>query len=152
MGNCAAKKRNQARRQAAIERAGLASAGASSNFDTVSAGSDLSGALSGYGHGGHGGYGYGYVHEEECPEGVDEDLALALTGAAIAAGAYIVYRDITLRLPKRRRRSDPNDSLMPFMTDAAAWLGKRKGNGCGVSTAGRPQAPRGRKSADIFRY
>lgn len=51
-----------------------------------------------------GGYGQGYIYEEECPEGIDEDLALLLTAAAIAAGMFIVYRDITLRLMGRRRR------------------------------------------------
>ena len=43
------------------------------------------------------------MDEEECPEGVDQELAVLAIGAAIAAGAYIVYRDITLRFPGRRR-------------------------------------------------
>ena len=101
MGNCAAKKRAQRlraemERQAALERAGLA--------DAEGAGSDAAGALSsGYG-GGYGGY--GYVHEEECPEGIDEDLALLLTAAAIAAGAFIVFRQITIQQGRKKRSDD----------------------------------------------
>lgn len=75
--------------------------------DTESASSDLYGALSGYGHGGHQ---YGYIHEEECPEGIDEDLALLLTAAAIAAGSFVVFREITLR-GKRKKRSNEDDTM-----------------------------------------
>ena len=41
-------------------------------------------AASGYG-------GYGYIQEEECPEGINVNLALLLTGAAIAAATAVLY-------------------------------------------------------------
>ena len=125
MGQCAAKQRRLAaekasqeaadrrRLAAGLRRSGLpdalpAGSSSISKTDSNPAGSEIYAALSG--HGGHGGYGYGYVHEEECPEGIDEDLALLITGAAIAAGAFVVYREITLRI-KRKKRSDGDDVM-----------------------------------------
>ena len=124
MGNCAAKKRRQRiqaelERQAALERAGLAASGSGVAGDLSGlggagglGGGDMDGALSsGYGHGGGGYASYGYVHEEECPEGIDEDLALLLTAAAIAAGAFVIYRQITIQqMGRRRRRADGDGS------------------------------------------
>ena len=69
--------------------------------DAQAAGSDVSGAFSGYG----GGHGYGYIHEEECPEGIDEDLALLITAAAIAAGAFVVFRQVTIQQGGRKKRA-----------------------------------------------
>ena len=136
MGNvstCAANKRRLAAKKAAqassqshqlVNRAGVAppadnsaqslSAGAGS--DHQQEGSDLYAALSAHGgHGGHGGYGggyghssYGYLAEEECPEGIDEDLALLLTAAALAASGFVIFREITLRT-RRKKRSDGDD-------------------------------------------
>ena len=128
MGNCAAKKRAQRLRaamehQAALERAGLAGSAAGAE-DVQGAGSDAAGAFSGYG-GGYGGY--GYVHEEECPEGIDEDLALLLTAAAIAAGAFVVFREITQRQGRRKKRNDEDDSGLGGFYDgftASVLLGK----------------------------
>lgn len=67
--------------------------------DSVASGSDLSVAES---------YGaqYGYVHEEECPEGIDENLALLLTAAAVAASAFVIFREVTLAQAGRRRRRE----------------------------------------------
>ena len=98
--------------------------------DISAAGSDLVASMD-YGHGGHGGGGYGhqvsygYVHEEECPEGIDEDLALLLTAAAIAAGAFVVYRDITLRLGKRKKR-ETEGQIVPAAD--AVYAGKEEEN------------------------
>ncbi len=42
-------------------------------------------AASGYGGG------YGYIQEEECPEGINVNLALLLVGAAIAAATAVLF-------------------------------------------------------------
>lgn len=109
MGNFAAKSQQLYHASEAdafdrVGRAGVAAAAEAGNAaDAAGAGSNLVGALSS-GYGGHGG-GYGYIQEEECPEGIDEDLALLITAAAIAAGAYIVFRQVTLQQGGRKRRS-----------------------------------------------
>jgi hypothetical protein len=53
--------------------------------------SAASGYGGGYGGGGHGNLGYGYIQEEECPEGINVNLALLLAGIALAAGATVLY-------------------------------------------------------------
>ena len=59
---------------------------------------DLQASASGYGGGG-----YGYIQEEECPEGINVNLALLLIGAAIAAAATALFFQVGLqRLPKSR--------------------------------------------------
>jgi hypothetical protein len=94
MGNCGAKRR--AAEQAALleRRASLSS----NSLDSESAGSDLYGAGSGYGGG-------DYVYATYCPEGIPEDVALLATAAALAAGIYVVYRQITIQAAGRKRRS-----------------------------------------------
>lgn len=132
MGNispCAAKRRRIATGQSAqaslqssiLRRAGVATSDVSASgtdTDHQPEGSDLYAALSSHGGGGggygggygHGGTSYGYIAEEECPEGIDEDLALLLTAAAIAAGSFVVFREITLRI-KRKKRSSGDDTM-----------------------------------------
>ena len=59
------------------------------------------------GYGSYGGYGglsslsYGL----DCPEGIDEDLALLATAAAIAASLWVLYRQIVIQTVGRRKRS-----------------------------------------------
>ena len=89
MGNsaCGASKRRQA---LANRRLGAAAA-ADSNIAASSQYSDTSGQYStGYGGGGGG----GYVYAMMCPEGIDQDIALAATAAALAVGIYVVYRQV----------------------------------------------------------
>lgn len=88
MGNtaCGAK-----RRQALANRRLGAAAAADSNIAASSQYSDTSGQYSsGYGGGGGG----GYVYAMMCPEGIDQDIALAATAAALAVGIYVVYRQV----------------------------------------------------------
>ena len=86
MGNCGAKKRRQHQAAAASNRLGAAG---SSLTDSATASSDLSGAYSsGYGGGG------GYLYAMMCPEGIDQDIALLATSAALAVGIYVVYRQV----------------------------------------------------------
>jgi len=54
----------------------------------------------GYGGGGYGGYGL----ESSCPEGVNQNTALLATAAAIAVGAGVIFRAVTLQQGRRRRR------------------------------------------------
>jgi len=99
MGNtaCGAK-----RRQALANRRLGAAAAADSNIAASSQYSDTSGQYSsGYGGGGGG----GYVYAMMCPEGIDQDIALAATAAALAVGIYVVYRQITLQTGGRKRRA-----------------------------------------------
>lgn len=56
-------------------------------------------AGSGYGQG-VGAYGY----ESSCPEGVNQNTALLATAAAIAVGAGVIFRAVTLQQAGRRRR------------------------------------------------
>ena len=59
------------------------------------------------GGGGGGGGGYGnYGIESTCPEGVNQNTALLATAAAIAVGAGVIYRAVTLQQGKRRRRRE----------------------------------------------
>lgn len=91
--NCGAKKRAAAAAAAANRRSGLAVAGSADAglvTDTLGAGSDMSGAYSsGYGSA-------GYVYAMMCPEGIDQDIAMLATAAALAVGIYVVYRLIFL--------------------------------------------------------
>ena len=87
MGNtaCGAK-----RRQALANRRLDAAAAADSNIAASSQYSDTSGQYSS----GYGGGGGGYVYAMMCPEGIDQDIALAATAAALAVGIYVVYRQV----------------------------------------------------------
>ncbi len=90
---CGAKARQRAQ-AAANRRTGQAAAGAASNIAETLTGAgaqagDLSGAYSsGYG-------GNGYIYAQTCPEGIDQDIALLATSAALAVGIYVVYRHAT---------------------------------------------------------
>ena len=61
---------------------------------------------------GYGSYGYGGLstlsYGLDCPEGIDEDLALLATAAAIAASLWVLYRQIIIQTVGRRKRS-PRD-------------------------------------------
>ena len=63
--------------------------------------------LTGGGGGGGNSGGYGsnnYGIESTCPEGVNQNTALLATAAAIAVGAGVIYRAITLQQGKRKKR------------------------------------------------
>ena len=77
--------------------------------DSETSASDLSAAQSG-----HYGAQFGYVHEEECPEGIDENLALLLTAAAVAASAFVIFREVTLAQAGRRRRREAEEAGIEF--------------------------------------
>ena len=96
--NCGAKKRAQA-----LANRRLGSAAAASSVDSLNAGSalypttaDQTGAYSS-GYGGAGA-GSGYVYAMMCPEGIDQDIALLATAAALAVGIYVVYRQVVKNL------------------------------------------------------
>ena len=81
MGNCAAKKRAMAAAMA-NRRMGQAAAGTSADM----LGTDQTGAYSsGYGNA---------IYAMQCPEGIDQDIALLATAAALAVGIYVVYRQV----------------------------------------------------------
>lgn len=92
-GSCGKKARARAaaaKLAAANRRVGQA-AGAASNLAEISApltgSADLNGAAStGYGN---------YIYAQSCPEGIDQDIALLATAAALAVGIYVVYRHAT---------------------------------------------------------
>ena len=89
MGNCAAKKRAMAAAMA-NRRMGQAAAGTSAdmlgNAGLAKAGTDQTGAYSsGYGNA---------IYAMQCPEGIDQDIALLATAAALAVGIYVVYRQV----------------------------------------------------------
>ena len=58
--------------------------------------------LSGAGSAGYGQLDYGL--SSSCPEGVNQNTALLATAAAIAVGAGVIYRAVTLQQGRRRRR------------------------------------------------
>jgi hypothetical protein len=62
---------------------------------------------------GYGGYGYG----NSCPQGVNQNTALLATAAAIAVGAGVIYRAVTLQQAGRRRRSlgGPGDRTLDLL-------------------------------------
>ena len=45
-----------------------------------------------------------YGYESSCPEGINQNTALLATAAAIAVGAGVIYRAVTLQQAGRRRR------------------------------------------------
>lgn len=51
---------------------------------------------------------YGFIHEEECPVGIDENFATIVTGLALAVAAAAVLAAVAIRFPpggrKKRRR------------------------------------------------
>ena len=51
-----------------------------------------------------------------CPEGVNQNTALLATAAAIAVGAGVIYRAVTLQQAGRRRRDAPDTP--------AVWAGR----------------------------
>ena len=56
---------------------------------------------------GGGSSGYGQVDyglSSSCPEGVNQNTALLATAAAIAVGAGVIYRAVTLQQGRRKRR------------------------------------------------
>ena len=127
MGNCAAKKRAAAeRQQALLERqskldptglTGLTGSASSISNDIEGASSDLYGAPSGYGDG-------GYVYASYCPEGIPEDIALLATAAALAAGIYVIYRQITIQTAGRRKKRSGNPVRAGTGT-VADWMNGR---------------------------
>ena len=58
--------------------------------------------LSGGGSAGYGQLDYGL--SSSCPEGVNQNTALLATAAAIAVGAGVIYRAVTLQQGRRRKR------------------------------------------------
>ena len=50
-----------------------------------------------------------YGFESSCPEGVNQNTALLATAAAIAVGAGVIFRAVTLQQAGRRRRRDAGD-------------------------------------------
>ena len=119
MGNCAAKRRAAEKqalleRQAQLEAAGITGS-ASDLINTIDgSSSDLNGAASGYGDA-------GYVYATYCPEGIPEDIALLATAAALAAGLYIVYRQIQIQTGGRRKRSLDKNRDQP-VDRVAGWV------------------------------
>ena len=71
---------------------------------------------------GYGGYGYG----SSCPEGVNQNTALLATAAAIAVGAGVIYRAVTLQQGRRRRRREVggSDEVQTMVLDIIA-LGEK---------------------------
>lgn len=47
-----------------------------------------------------------YGFESSCPQGVNQNTALLATAAAIAVGAGVIYRAVTLQQAGRRRRRE----------------------------------------------
>ena len=106
MGNtaCGAK-----RRQALANR--RLGAAADSNIAASSQYSDTSGQY----QSGYGGGGGGYVYAMMCPEGIDQDIALAATAAALAVGIYVVYRQVN-------RHALPNSPECHILASYQMWL------------------------------
>ena len=76
--------------------------------------------LSGGGSAGYGQLDYGL--SSSCPEGVNQNTALLATAAAIAVGAGVIYRAVTLQQGRRRKRR--GDGLRHFSTVGrdALWI------------------------------
>ena len=96
-GPCGGKKR----KKSSSQRNGLPATGQRKSDSEV-----LEAAAStGYGsYGGYGGYA-GLSYGLDCPEGIDEDLALLATAAAIAGSVWVLYRQIVIQTGRRRKRS-----------------------------------------------
>ena len=107
-GPCGGKRR----RKASSQRNGLPATGQrKSDSETLE-----TAASTGYGsYGGYGGYG-GLSYGLDCPEGIDEDLALLATAAAIAASVWVLYRQIVIQTGGRRKRSIGSENNSPFQT------------------------------------
>ena len=90
--NCGAKRRALKQQQAlANRRIGAAASSADPYSAASNSLTDSTGAYSsGYG----GAAGSGYVYAMMCPEGIDQDVALLATAAALAVGIYVVYRQV----------------------------------------------------------
>jgi hypothetical protein len=99
-GPCGGKKR----KKSSSQRNGLPSTGQRKSDSEV-----LEAAAS-TGYGSYGGYGglsslsYGL----DCPEGIDEDLALLATAATLAGAVWVLYRQIVIQTGRRRKRSTEN--------------------------------------------
>lgn len=94
-GSCGKKARARAAAAAKLanRRVGQA-AGAASNLAEISAsmtGGAASGDMNGAASTGYG----NYIYAQSCPEGIDQDIALLATAAALAVGIYVVYRHAT---------------------------------------------------------
>ena len=86
--NCGAKRRAQ-QQALANRRIGAAASSADPYSAASNSLTDSTGAYSsGYGAGS------GYVYAMMCPEGIDQDVALLATAAALAVGIYVVYRQV----------------------------------------------------------
>ena len=82
--NCGQKARRRAAAMAAANRRTGQAAAGSNQIEQQLTSSDLSAsAQSGYG-------GFGFAMD--CPQGIDQDVALLATAAALAVGIYVVYR------------------------------------------------------------
>ena len=102
MGKCGSKIRN-----GPVDRLGK-------DYDYM-AGAGTSGFGLDYNRNGYGGYGSGnggYGLESSCAEGVNQNTALLATAAAIAVGAGVIYRAVTLQQGKRRKREVDGDGGM----------------------------------------
>ena len=73
--------------QAAGQQAGQQAYTGSNRIEQQLTGSDLSAAAQ-TGFGTFGGF------AQECPQGIDQDVALLATAAALAVGIYVVYRHV----------------------------------------------------------
>ena len=47
---------------------------------------------------------YGFIHEEECPVGIDENFATIVTGLALAVAAAAVLAAVAIRFPPGGRK------------------------------------------------
>ena len=99
-GPCGGKKR----KKSSSQRNGLPSTGQRKSD------SEILEAAASTGYGSYGGYGglsslsYGL----DCPEGIDEDLALLATAATLAGAVWVLYRQIVIQTGRRRKRSTEN--------------------------------------------
>ena len=107
-GPCGGKKR----RKSSSQRKGLAAA--ASGGQPVSD-TEIQEAAASSGYGAYaGGYGLGALnYGPDCPEGIDEDLALLVTAASIAASLWVLYRQIVIQTVGRRKRRDVKDGNQP---------------------------------------
>ena len=103
-GPCGGKKR----RKSSSQRKGVAAA--ASGGQPISE-SEIQEAAASSGYGAYaGGYGLGSLgYGLDCPEGIDEDLALLVTAASIAASLWVLYRQIVIQTVGRRKRRDVKD-------------------------------------------
>merc|ERR1719350_1208373 len=74
------------------------------NLDRIFTG-QITSFLTGAGSGGNSGGNNNYGIESTCPEGVNQNTAVLATAAAIAVGAGVIFRAITLQQGKRKKRN-----------------------------------------------